>query len=96
MLGGADPELLARAEQSLVRAQELIDETGARLYQPDVHESRAHLALRRGDNDNARRELGAARRLYAEMGATAQAERVAREIDGCERQASLTEPGAES
>ena len=92
----ADAQALARAEQALVRAQELIDETGARAYQPEVHESRAQLARLRGDASAARRELDAARRLYAEMGATAQVERLAWEIDGGGRQASLAEPGAES
>jgi hypothetical protein len=74
----------------------LIDETGARAWQPEVHECRAQLARLRGDTETARHELDAARRLYAEMGATAQVERLAREIDGCGRQASLAEPGAES
>jgi tetratricopeptide (TPR) repeat protein len=92
----ADAQVLACVEQTLVRAQELIDETGARLYQPGIHESRAHLAQLRGDTSAAPSELDTARRLYAEMGATAQVERLAREIDGCGRQASLAEPGAES
>jgi tetratricopeptide (TPR) repeat protein len=92
----ADSEGLVGVEQALVRAQELIDETGARAYQPQVHECRAQLALLLGDTQTARHELDVARRLYAEMGATAQVERLAREIDGCGRQASLAEPGAES
>jgi hypothetical protein len=95
-LSRADSEALEGVEQALVRAQELIDETGARLYQPEVHDFRAHLARLRGDTETGLRELDAARRLYAEMGATAQVERLAREIDGCGRQASLAEPGAES
>src|SRR5262249_50044891 len=37
----ADAQALARVEQALVRAQELIDETSARAYQPEVHECRA-------------------------------------------------------
>jgi len=61
-----------------------------------VHECRAQLARLRGDSEAAGRELDTARRLYVEMGATAQVERLAREIDGCGRQASLAEPGAES
>jgi len=64
------------------RAQELIDETSARAYQPEVHECRAYLARLRGDAPAARRELEEARRLYAEMGATMQAERLAKEMDG--------------
>jgi adenylate cyclase len=92
----ADSEALARVEQALGRAQELIDETGARAYQPEVHECRAQMARMRVDTETARYELDAARRLYAEMGATTQVERLAREIDGCGPQASLAEPGAES
>ncbi len=75
----ADAQALARVEQALVRAQELIDETSARLYQPDVHECRAQLARLRGEAPAARHELDATRRLYAEMGATAQAERLAKD-----------------
>jgi hypothetical protein len=78
----ADVAALARAEQALVRAQELIDETSARAYQPEVHECRAHLARLRGDAPAAQREIEEARRLYADMGATAQAERLAKEMDG--------------
>jgi tetratricopeptide (TPR) repeat protein len=92
----ADSEALAHAEQALGRSQELIHETGALAWQPEVHECRAHLALLRGDAPAARRELDAARRLYAEMGATAQVERLASEIDGRGRQTTLAEPGVES
>jgi hypothetical protein len=47
-----------------------------------VHECRAHLARLLGDAPAAQRELDAARRLYAEMGATGQVERLAKEMDG--------------
>jgi ATP/maltotriose-dependent transcriptional regulator MalT len=92
----ANREALERVEQALVRAQELIDETGARGYQPGVHECRAHLAALRGDAPAARQQLDAARRLYYDMGATAQVERLAKEMDGSERQALLDQPGAKS
>jgi hypothetical protein len=75
----ADPAALPRAEEAQGRAQELIDETSARAYLPELHECRAHLARRRGDERNARPEIDAARRLYTEMGATAQVERLAKE-----------------
>jgi tetratricopeptide (TPR) repeat protein len=78
----ADAAALTRAEQALARAQELIDETGALIYQPEVHECRAHLARLRGDTPAARRELEAARRLYIDMGGTSQVERLKEEI-GC-------------
>ena len=74
----ADVAALARAEQALVRAQELVDEISAQVYQPEIYECRARLATLRGDALAAQRELKEARRLYAAMGATAQAERVER------------------
>jgi tetratricopeptide (TPR) repeat protein len=76
----ADAAALTRAEQALVRAQELIDETSAQAYQPEMHECRAHLARLRGDTLVALRELEEARRLYVKMGASAQAERLAKEL----------------
>jgi tetratricopeptide (TPR) repeat protein len=77
----ADAAALARVEQALLRAQELIDETSAQAYQPELHECRAHLARLRGDALAARREIEEARRLYAEMGATAQVERLAKDLE---------------
>lgn len=47
-----------------------------------ARECRAHLARLRSDALTARREIEEARRLYAEMGATAQVERLAKEMDG--------------
>jgi hypothetical protein len=58
----------------------LIEEIGARAFQPEVHECRAQLAQLRGDASAARREIEAARRLYAEMGATAQVDRLLNEV----------------
>jgi tetratricopeptide (TPR) repeat protein len=92
----ADAQALARVEQALVRAQELIDETGARAWQPEVHECRAHLARLHGDAPAAQHEIDAARRLYAEMGVTAEVERLAKEFDGYGRQALLEEVGPKS
>jgi adenylate cyclase len=75
----ADAAALAHAGQALVCAQALIDETGARAFQPQVHECRARLARLRGDAPAAQREIDEARRRYAEMGASAQAERLTKE-----------------
>ncbi len=77
----ADAPALMRADQSLIRAQELIDETGAHAFQPELHECRAGLAHLRGDEQVARHEREEARRLYAEMGATAQTDRLTKELD---------------
>jgi hypothetical protein len=76
----ADAAALARAEQALVGAQTVIDEIGARAFEAELHECRAHLAQRRGDAPAARREIEESRRLYVGMGATARAERLATEI----------------
>ena len=76
----ADAPALVRAGQALVRAQELIDETGAQAYQPEVHECRSHLARLRGEAPIARCEIEEARRLYTAMGAAAQVERLTREL----------------
>ncbi|MCZ6887941.1 MAG: AAA family ATPase [Gammaproteobacteria bacterium] len=72
-----DAAALVRAEEALASAQALIDETGARAHQPEVHECRAAMAQLRGDSAAARSENEAAQRLYTEMGATTQAQRLA-------------------
>jgi class 3 adenylate cyclase/tetratricopeptide (TPR) repeat protein len=76
----ADGAALARAEQALILAQELIEEICARAFQPEVHECRARLAGMRGDSRAADSEIEEARRLYAAMGATAQVERLLNEV----------------
>jgi len=86
----------AGVEQALVRAQGLIDETGPMGWQPEVHECRAELARLRGDADSSQREIDAARRLYAEMGATAQVERLSKEMDCSRGLGLLDQPGAKS
>jgi predicted ATPase/class 3 adenylate cyclase len=67
-------------EPALDRALELIEETGSRVFMPEVHEERAELARLRGDDTTRERELREAHRLYTEMGATGHAERLAREL----------------
>lgn len=76
----ADAAALVRAKQALVRAQERIGESGAQACPPEVHECRAELARLHGDGATARREIEDARRDYAAMGVTVQAERLAREL----------------
>jgi Sugar (and other) transporter len=50
----------------------------------------------RGDAPAAQHELDAARQLYAEIGATVQVERLAKEMDGHRRPVLLDELGAKS
>ncbi len=59
----------------------LIESTGARVYIPHVHETRARLAHRAGDEAAFERELREAQRLHTEMGATGHAARLARELE---------------
>ncbi len=66
---------------ALDRAAERIEESGARVYQPEIHDERAALARLRGDEATREHELREAHRLFTEMGATGHAERVARELD---------------
>jgi hypothetical protein len=58
----------------------LVEATGARALAPFIHVERAALAQLLGDEAADERELREAQRLFAEMGATVRAERVAREL----------------
>jgi class 3 adenylate cyclase/tetratricopeptide (TPR) repeat protein len=66
-------------DEALSRAAARIDEFGAHVYRPQVHEEHAELARLRGDEAECRRELGEALRLYTKMGATGHAERLSGE-----------------
>ncbi|MFQ5698721.1 MAG: hypothetical protein ACE5IL_10620 [Myxococcota bacterium] len=65
------------------RAQALVEETGGRSVEPQIHEERARVAAMRDDADGARRTLQHAYALYVEIGATGHAERLARELAAC-------------
>jgi tetratricopeptide (TPR) repeat protein len=67
-------------DRALRRLAELVDETGARSYAPFLHVERAELARLRGDDSARRAELEEARSLFAEMGATPHADRLAGEL----------------
>jgi adenylate cyclase len=67
-------------EAILGETEQLVAETGARLYLPEVHLARAQLASVLGDDATRQRELRGAHRQFTEMGATARAEQVAREL----------------
>jgi class 3 adenylate cyclase len=74
----------APAEQTALRelqtASELIEETGAECYRPELHELRAELARALGDEAGRERELRESHRLYSEVGATGHARRLADEL----------------
>ena len=65
-------------ERSLLCCSELIEQTGARLYTPQLHEQRTALADLAGD-DVRERHLREAHRLYTEVVATGHAERLGRQ-----------------
>jgi tetratricopeptide (TPR) repeat protein len=64
-------------EAALRRAQELVDETGARAHEPTIHVELAEFARQNGDDAERERELSEAHRLFTQIGATGHAERVA-------------------
>jgi tetratricopeptide (TPR) repeat protein len=64
----------------LRRAALLIQDTGARSYEPFLHEAYAELAGRAGDDASRERELRDAHRLFTEMGASGHAARLAKEL----------------
>ena len=70
----------AAIAESLDAAEALVDASGAEAWRPFVRVERARLARLVGDEATCRRELGEAHRLFTEMGATARAEEVAREL----------------
>jgi adenylate cyclase len=70
----------AEVEQLLEESVAYLEETGAKAWVPLLHEARAELERACGDAAAAERELREAQRLYAEMGATGHAERLAREL----------------
>jgi adenylate cyclase len=67
-------------EAALDHTLELAQETGARVFVPQVHEERAELARLRGDDATRDHELRMAHRLYTEIGATGHARRLATEL----------------
>ena len=73
---GGDAAVLAEAQRLLDRADSRAAEIGYRLILPHLHERRADLARQRGDSAAAGAALGEAYRLYTEMGAPAQVERL--------------------
>jgi hypothetical protein len=67
-------------EEALARALELVEKTGAKAYEPQILEERAELARFLGDEATRERELREAHRLFAEIGATGHAQRLAKEL----------------
>jgi class 3 adenylate cyclase len=71
---------LAEARRLLDRAESRAEAIGFRLIRPRLYELRAALARRQGDAVAAQAALREAQRLYREMGATRQVERLGQEL----------------
>ena len=70
----------SRIEADLRDATAVIEATEAHVFTPQVHVERAALARVLGDEPTRQREFREAHRLFTEMGATARAEQVAKEL----------------
>jgi adenylate cyclase len=77
-LASGDGDGPGRAEAALARAEATAAESKARIDLPRIHEVRAEIAARRGDEAARERELRAAERLFRDIGWPQQADRVAR------------------
>ena len=71
----------ADIENALARAEALIEQTGAALYAPRLHEERAAFARLLGRTDDAARELREAKRLYGAMDAPIRVDSITRELE---------------
>ena len=67
-------------EAVLVEAAAWLEMSGAKSYEPFLHIERAALARLTGDEASRERALREAHRLFTEIGATARADQVAREL----------------
>jgi tetratricopeptide (TPR) repeat protein len=75
-----EPDAHDRIAAEIDAGAAIIARVGARGEIPEVHEERAALCELRGDRSGHRRELEEAVRLYREMGAGPNAERIARSL----------------
>jgi tetratricopeptide (TPR) repeat protein len=80
LLGSAGIAAREQIEAALARALQLVRETGARVHEPLVHVELAELARQSGQEEERQRELCEAHRLFTEIGASGQAERLAGEL----------------
>jgi adenylate cyclase len=74
-------EAAGEIQVALAEAAGWIERSGAKSYEPLLHLQRAELARLTGDEASREHTLREAHRLFVEIGATARAEQVAREIE---------------
>jgi hypothetical protein len=77
LLGSAGPAARAEIEAALARALALVEQTGAKAFEPQVQVELAELARQTGDGEAHGRQLRHAHHLFTEIGATGHAERLA-------------------
>ena len=80
LLDSNGPSARPQIEAALQWAMELVRDTEAKAFEPLVHVQRAELARRCGDQQERKRELRLARRLFVDIGATGHAERIAAQV----------------
>ena len=80
LLGSAGLAARAEIEAALGRALDLVRQTGAKAFEPQVHVELAELARQSGDQEGRERELREAHCLFTQIGATGHAERVELEL----------------
>jgi tetratricopeptide (TPR) repeat protein len=80
LLGSEGPAAREEIEAALARARELARDTEAKAFEPLVHVELAELARQSGDQEGRERELREAHRLFTQIGATGQAERLELEL----------------
>jgi hypothetical protein len=66
--------------QSLARASELTEATGADAWQPFIHEGRADVAAVSGDDDMRERKLCEAQRLFTDLDCPIRVEQITRRL----------------
>ena len=66
--------------QSLARASELTEATGANVWQPFIHEARADVAAVSGDDDMRERKLREAQRLFTDLDCPIRVEQITRRL----------------
>jgi hypothetical protein len=80
LIRSGHPEAESRAGAGLERARALIEQTGARIYDPWIAATLAELADARGDRATHERHLREVERLFTQIGARGWAERAASEL----------------
>ena len=70
----------SQIEAALAEADTWLEMSGAKSYEPFLHLERAELARLTGDDASRERALREAHRLFVEMGATARADDLARQL----------------